>query len=57
MARGSTTPRIRTAREGDLRALYELAGQALLLDSFSPELLAEKLFTCAAEVAGKLGVR
>ncbi|MBU0618312.1 MAG: GNAT family N-acetyltransferase [Planctomycetes bacterium] len=44
MARGSTTPRIRTAREGDLRALYELAGQALLLDSFSPELLAEKLF-------------
>lgn len=36
---------IRIAREDDLTALYELTKRSLPLDSFSPELLAEKLFT------------
>jgi mycothiol synthase len=38
------TPQIRVAEQGDLPALYELARRALVLDSFSEELLAEKLF-------------
>jgi GNAT superfamily N-acetyltransferase len=35
---------IRTARVDELPALYELAERSLVLDSFSQELLAEKLF-------------
>ncbi len=38
------TTQIRVAAPSDLRALYELARPALALDSFSVELLAEKLF-------------
>ena len=44
MASESTRPQIRAADQGDLSRLYELASQALMLDSFSPELLSEKLF-------------
>ncbi len=38
------TLHIRTAREDDLPTLHDLARRTLMLDSFSPELLAEKLF-------------
>ena len=38
------TPQIRAAGPSDLPALYELARPALVLDSFSEDLLAEKLF-------------
>ncbi len=44
MAPESTACTIRTAGQGDLPALYELARRALVLDRFSPELLSEKLF-------------
>lgn len=37
-------PAIRPAREDDLPVIYDLAKAALLLDSFSPALLEEKLF-------------
>lgn len=39
-----TRPSIRTATDGDIGAIYELARSALSLDSFSMALLAEKLF-------------
>jgi predicted N-acetyltransferase YhbS len=44
MATESTAFTIRTAEAGDLPALYELARQAFVFDTFSRELLAEKLF-------------
>lgn len=44
MAPGSTGFAVKTAGADDLPALYELARPALVLDRFSPELLAEKLF-------------
>ena len=44
MAEDSISPRIRLAHEDDLPALYELAHGTLAHDTFSPDLLAEKLF-------------
>ncbi len=56
---------IRSARREDLPSIHDLAREALSLDSFSPDLLAEKLFesrrpreftwnVCVAERAGRI---
>ncbi|UCG16399.1 MAG: GNAT family N-acetyltransferase [Phycisphaerales bacterium] len=46
MSTEAETPRIRVADENDLPVLHAVAARALCFDSFTEELLGEKLFRC-----------